>query len=55
MAVGSARGVHGQTISTLEVIARDEAGALARVQITAIDTLTGERRHAVTNDRGFSA
>ena len=53
MAVASARGVHGQTISTLEGIVRDETGPVAGARITATDTLTGERRRAITNDGGF--
>jgi hypothetical protein len=42
-----------QTISTLEGIVRDEASGLARAQITAHDSLTGEHRRALTNERGF--
>ena len=53
MVVTSAAGVRGQTIGTLEGIARDETGPLARAEIMAIDSSTGERRHAVTNDGGF--
>lgn len=49
----SVSSVRAQTISTIEGVVRDETGHLARVQITAFDTLTGERRHAETNERGF--
>ena len=55
LAIGAlaASNVGAQTISTLEGIVRDEAGPLANAQVTALDTLTGERRRAVTNDGGF--
>jgi len=53
MAVAVSSTLRAQTISTLEGVVRDETGNLARAQITATDSLTGERRHAETNDRGF--
>ncbi|HEY2851891.1 MAG TPA: carboxypeptidase regulatory-like domain-containing protein [Gemmatimonadaceae bacterium] len=53
IAAASVSALEAQTISTLEGVVRDETGHLARAQISAIDTLTGERRHAVTNEGGF--
>jgi hypothetical protein len=53
IAAASVSVLHAQTISTLEGVVRDETGHLARAQITAADTRTGERRRAVTNERGF--
>lgn len=43
-----------QSTSTLEGLVRDEAMvAIAGVNILALDSLTNEKRHAVTNERGF--
>ena len=37
----------------LEGLVRDSAGGIARAEVSAVDSLTNERRRAVTNDRGF--
>ena len=45
--------VWAQTISTVEGLVRNGRGGVAGVHVVALDSLTGERRSAVTNDRGF--
>ena len=45
--------LHAQTMSTLEGVVRDETGRLAGARVAARDSLTGERRRAVTDERGF--
>ncbi|HYN80138.1 MAG TPA: carboxypeptidase regulatory-like domain-containing protein [Gemmatimonadaceae bacterium] len=42
-----------QPAITLEGLVRDEAGGIARAEVSAVDSLTNERRNALTNDRGF--
>ena len=53
IAAASVSALHAQTISTLEGVVRDETGHLAGASISATETMTGERRRAVTNERGF--
>ncbi|MGK2960808.1 MAG: TonB-dependent receptor, partial [Gemmatimonadaceae bacterium] len=45
--------VRSQPIITLEGIVRDDAGGIPRAAVSAIDSLTNERRTASTDSRGF--
>jgi hypothetical protein len=42
-----------QTISTLECVVREEFGCIARAHVIDVESLTGERRRALANERGF--
>ena len=44
--------VSAQPITNLEGIVEAKSGGIARAQVSAIDTLTNERRLAVTHERG---
>ncbi|HEY0243207.1 MAG TPA: TonB-dependent receptor [Gemmatimonadaceae bacterium] len=52
LAISSPR-ASAQPITNLEGIVEDRNGGIARARVTAIDTLTNERRTALTNERGF--
>lgn len=45
--------VFSQPIITLEGIVRDDAGGIPRASVSAVDSLTNERRTATTDSRGF--
>jgi len=53
IAIASPARAWAQPAITLEGLVRDEAGGIARAEVSAVDSLTNERRNAVTNDRGF--
>jgi len=53
IAIASPSAARSQPGIILEGLVRDEAGAIARAQISAVDSLTNERRSAMTNSRGF--
>jgi hypothetical protein len=53
LAFSSASIVSAQPITNLEGIVEDKNGGIARAQVSAVDTLTNERRMALTNERGF--
>jgi hypothetical protein len=44
---------HSQEITILEGVVRDDGGGVTGAVVVAVDSLTNERRRAVTNDRGF--
>src|SRR5688572_6759360 len=53
IAIASPARAWAQPAITLEGLVRDEAGGIARAEVSAVDSLTNERRNALTNDRGF--
>ena len=52
-AVGSPSSARSQAIITLDGFVRGENGGIARAQVSAVDSLTNERRSGLTNERGF--
>ena len=53
LAISFSSRVNGQPATNLEGVVEDKDGGIARAQVSAIDTLTNERRIALTNERGF--
>lgn len=53
IAITSSSSAWSQPIITLEGRVVDEIGGIARAQISAVDSLTNERRSATTDERGF--
>jgi hypothetical protein len=53
MGIASPAHAWSQPGITLEGLVRDAAGGIARAEVSAVDSLTNERRKAMTNGRGF--
>lgn len=53
VAIGVPSLAQSQAMITLEGIVRDELRGIAGAEVTAVDSLTNERRSAISGDRGF--
>ena len=53
VAIGVPSLAHGQAMITLEGIVRDDVRGIAGAEVSAVDSLTNERRTAVSSERGF--